>query len=378
MDRPDRSFLSHFSWSRIANWLSAHDAVLHRLIRERIPQSLVRSSLGLRLGRLIQRTVKSHAHREQSTTTYFLRNRPELDLVCSIFRGKPNLAPIDIAVLGCSNGAEVYSIAWALRNVRPDLDVHLHAVDINKEAVEFAKRGVYSLPSTDVETGADHPSENASAQVATKTHRVGASSLFERMIGSEFDEMFELSCTDAFVHRNLREGITWHVSDANASDLSEVIGLQDVVFANRFLCHMPPAEAERCLINAMALVKPGGYLFVSGIDLEVRAQTAIKMGWRPVTTLIREIHEGDPSVLVGWPFQYWGLEPFDNRLPNWEYRYAAVFQNSVTAASRVHDLRKQDVSDFMPDYPLLPALNSQEALIASVNPRIKNDAVSPG
>ena len=377
MDRQDRKFHGHPSWSGIVNWLSAHDAALHSLIGERIPPSLVRSSLGLRLGRLIQRTVKSHARREQSTTTFFLRNRPELDLVCSIFRDKPHWAQIDIAVLGCSNGAEVYSIAWALRNARPDLDVHLHAVDIKKEVVEFAKRGVYSLPSSDVETRADDSSESASAQVATKTLNVRASSLFERMIGSEFDEMFELSRTDAFVHRNLREGITWHVSDANASDLSVVIGLQDVVFANRFLCHMPPAEAESCLINAMALVKPGGYLFVSGIDLEVRAQTAIKMGWRPVTTLIREIHEGDPSVLVGWPFKYWGLEPFDNRLPNWEYRYAAVFQNSVTDASRVHDLRKQGVGDFMPEYPLLPALNSQRALIGSRNPGIKNDAVSP-
>ena len=57
---------------------------------------------------------------------------------------------LDICVLACSKGAEVYSILWAIRSARPDLRLTLHAVDISQEILEFAERGVYSLDSSDV------------------------------------------------------------------------------------------------------------------------------------------------------------------------------------------------------------------------------------
>jgi len=50
----------------------------------------------------------------------------------------------------------------------------------------------------------------------------------------------------------------------------DALGPQDIVVANRFLCHMDPGDAERCLRNVARLVCPGGHLFVSGIDLDVR------------------------------------------------------------------------------------------------------------
>ena len=51
--------------------------------------------------------------------------------------------------------------------------------------------------------------------------------------------------------------------------------------ANRFLCHMQPAEAETCLRRLAGLVNPGGYLFVSGVDLEVRTKVARECGCGP-------------------------------------------------------------------------------------------------
>jgi chemotaxis methyl-accepting protein methylase len=355
MESPYRKSAAPLSWSGVVNWISAHDVALHRLIGERIPPSLAQSSLGLGLGRFIQRTVQRYARREQSTTTYFLRNRPELALMGSALQSQSPGARIDIAVLGCSKGAEVYSIVWVLRNARPDLDLRLHAVDINKEIVEFAQQGVYSLLFCNVENCTGFGAENASTQIAARTLKDQPSSPFERMTESEFNQMFELSGNDARVRPHLREGISWHAIDANAADLPEVIGRQDIVFANRFLCHMQRADAEKCLKNAMALVKPGGYLFVSGIDLEVRAHTATRMGWRPVTKLIREIHEGDPSVLTGWPLKYWGLEPFDNRRHGWESRYAAVFQNSADAST---DKSSQPVMQREPPKPSATAASS--------------------
>ena len=124
----------------------------------------------------------------------------------------------------------------------------------------------------------------------------------------------------------LKEGISWLRGDAGDPDLVGVLGPQDIVVANRFLCHMEPAAAERCLCNLARLVKPGGYLFVSGIDLDVRTRVAWSMGWKPVTDLMREIHEGDVSLRRGWPLEYWGLEPFCKNRSDWRIRYASVFQ----------------------------------------------------
>ncbi len=128
------------------------------------------------------------------------------------------------------------------------------------------------------------------------------------------------------VKPRFREGITWLLGDAGDPGLIDALGLQDIVVANRFLCHMYPKQAEECLRNIARLVKPSGYLFVSGVDLSVRSKVARELGWRPVMELIREIHEGDPSLRRDWPLQYWGLEPLDQRRKDWKMRYSSVFQ----------------------------------------------------
>jgi len=41
---------------------------------------------------------------------------------------------------------------------------------------------------------------------------------------------------------------------------------------------------------------------------------------------MREIYEGDSSLMTGWPFGWWGLEPFSKDHPDWRIRYASVFR----------------------------------------------------
>ena len=159
---------------------------------------------------------------------------------------------------------------------------------------------------------------------------IRAASIFERMDQSEMDAMFDQEGDQAKVKSWIKEGITWRLGDASAPELIEELGTQDVVVANRFLCHMQPAAAESCLRNLARLVKPGGYLFVSGVDLDVRTKVAKEMGWQPVSDLIREIHEGDLSLATGWPLGWWGLEPFSQHEPDWMIRYASVFQVGET------------------------------------------------
>lgn len=253
------------------------------------------------------------ARRQQFFGTFFLRNRPALELMRRLARQKAHGSTLRIAVLGCSIGAEVYSILWSIRSARPDLKVLLDAVDISKEILSFAEKGIY----------------------APDTSQLVNASIFERLTEAEMAEMFDWEGEQAKVKSWLREGITWQLGDAADPELIKILVPIDIVVASNFLCHMAPADAERCLRNIGQLVSPGGYMFVSGVDLDVRTKVALDLGWEPVPELIAEIHNGDPSVRADWPWEWWGLEPLNRRKQDWQTHYAAVFRiaDPTTAVS---------------------------------------------
>ena len=255
-------------------------------------------------GAWLHALVCRRASRRQYLGTFFLRNRPALELMRRLAQQKAHGSTLRIAVLGCSIGAEVYSILWTIRSARPDLKVILCAVDISEETLSFAEKGIY-----------DHGNSGL----------VGAK-IFERLTIHEMREMFDWNGDQAKVKSWLREGITWRLGDAADPEMIVALGPHDMVVANNFLCHMAPADAAKCLRNIGQLAAPGGHLFVSGVDLEVRTKVALELGWKPLAELIAEIHEGDPSVRADWPWQWWGLEPLNRRRRDWQTRYAAAFR----------------------------------------------------
>jgi SAM-dependent methyltransferase len=239
---------------------------------------------------------------------------------------KAHSSTLKVSVLACSKGAEVYSILWTLRSARPDLRLSVQAVDISQDILDFAQRAVYSRKTLDASSAPDHESSTNVEDVTFNTCRDQNAPIFERITEEELQAMFEVDGDQVRVKPWLKEGISWLRADASEEGLVDALGPQDIVVANRFLCHMGPVAAEKCLRNIARLVKPGGYLFVSGIDLDVRAKVSQSMGWIPLPDLMREIHEGDPSIRRGWPTEYWGLEPFCDKRPDWRIRYASVFQ----------------------------------------------------
>jgi hypothetical protein len=104
------------------------------------------------------------------------------------------------------------------------------------------------------------------------------------------------------------------------------LGPQDMVIANRFLCHMQPEVAETALRNIATLVAPHGYLVCSGVDVDVRTKVIRSLGWTPITERIEELHDGDHTLRDGFPWEYWALEPLDKSKPDWQLRYATIFQ----------------------------------------------------
>jgi chemotaxis protein methyltransferase CheR len=255
-------------------------------------------------GEWLHTLVCLQATRRQFFGTFFLRNRPALELIRRLCGQKVQGGTVRIAVLGCSIGAEVYSILWTIRSARPDLRVILQAVDIAKEILEFAERGVFD-PDTCVVVG---------------------SLIFERLTAAEKQEMFDWEGSKATVKPWLREGVSWRLGDVTDPELVNVLGLHDIVVGSNFLCHMAPTEADISLRNMSRLVEAGGYLLVTGVDLDVRTKIAFELGWKPIPDLMAEIHNGDVSLRADWPWRWWGLEPLNERRSDWETRYAAVFQ----------------------------------------------------
>lgn len=265
--------------------------------------------------------------RTQSVGTFFFRNRPQLELMRRLIHQWPRGSTVTIAILGCSKGAEVYSISHIIRRSRRDLRFHIKALDISPGILEFARAGAYDLGSPYAPPNGTRGRLEAPDDVSSNTSRDQPSSMFERVSPRELEEMFVRDHECVKIRSELRRDISWHLGDAGDPNLVNALGIQDIVAANDFLCHMRPRDAEGCLRNIARLVTPGGYLFVSGVDLDVRGKVARDLGWIPITEAISEIHEGDPSLRRGWPLEYWGLEPFNRGRNDWATRYATVFRS---------------------------------------------------
>ena len=276
---------------------------LNEWIWDRLPRSVTARRPVRSLGHLVHSLVLLQ-DRRMHLGTFFLRNRPELELIGRLSRSKGKDRAVKVAILGPSNGAEVYSVAWAVRSAHPEVELRMEAVDVSAEVVEAGQKGVYRVGRSEL---VDEP-------------------IFDRMTAKEMEEMFDRNDDSLRVKPWIKEGIGWRVGDAADPGLAAALGPQDIVVANRFLCHMRPLEAEECLRNIARLVAPGGHLFVSGVDLDLRTKMATALGWKPVPDLLEEIHEGDPSLRASWPHRYWGLEPIDKGRPDWIIRYASVFQ----------------------------------------------------
>jgi chemotaxis methyl-accepting protein methylase len=284
---------------------------LNQRLWNKLPESFTALSPIRSYGNFLHTLTRIQATRGQLFHTFFMRNRPALELIRRLVERSPQTDILRVAVLGCSTGAEAYSVAWRIRSARPDLKLILHAMDISQQAVEFAKNGVYS-PATSQFAGTD---------------------MFDRLTETENEELFDKEKDSFAIKSWIKEGIRWHVGDVSDLEIVSALGPQDIVVANNFLCHMNAPMAERCLRNIARLVAPHGYLFVSGVDLDVRTKVAKELGWNPVQELLEEIYEGDPRMASGWPFNYSSLEPLNKRTQNWRLRYAAAFQLNSFAES---------------------------------------------
>ena len=252
------------------------------------------------LGRWINRRARRVQPRGGGCFTRFFRNMPQLELARDLLLEKPGGPPVKVLSLGCSTGAELYSLLWLIRTARPALGVQALGIDSEEECIQAASRGVYPFRVVEV------------AEVSDTSH--------ERLFTSERKTLV--------VQDWLKDAVTWEVGDACSSDLVARFGHHDLVLANNFLCQMSPEGAEDCLRNLAQLVAPTGYLVVSGVDLDLRSRILEGLGFVPVTTKCADIHAAEDRH-AAWPLYSWGLEPMDRTRHDWAARYATVFRSPV-------------------------------------------------
>jgi chemotaxis methyl-accepting protein methylase len=137
--------------------------------------------------------VLRYARRELA---FPIRNKAELELMRRLLDRNTPGSSVDIAVLGCSKGAEAYSILWTIRSARPDLRLTISAVDMSREVLEFAERGVYSRRS----------------DVTGDTFKDQKKSIFERLTDEEMEAMFEVEDDLVKVRPWLKDGTIWRNS----------------------------------------------------------------------------------------------------------------------------------------------------------------------
>ena len=277
---------------------------VNRPVWNRLPPRLRTTRLVRAYGSCLHAVVRRRASREMYLGTMFLRNRPALEQMRRLAYTRASGSTLRIAVLGCSVGVEVYSILWTIRSARPDLSVEIQGIDVSEEALSIAERGIFGPRESDF------------------VHWP----LFERMTDQERQEMFDWDGDGGRVKPWLRIGISWRLADACDPGLAALLGPQDLVVASNFLCHLDGPTAETCLRSLSRLAAPGGHLVVLGVDLDIRSQVALDLGWQPLEELLEEVHDGDPVLRADWPWHWWGLEPLDRSRSDWRLRYASVFR----------------------------------------------------
>ena len=176
--------------------------------------------------------------------TYFLREDYQFDsLLTSVLprvmaerRRLGRSGPIRIMSLPCSTGEEPYSIALRLLEEWPlidQVDVEIHAGDIDSAVLASARNGVYG------------------ARSLQRVPRAWRDRHFEHVD----DDQYQLT-------RMIRNAVTF--SKVNVCDSAQMTAYTDfdVIFCRNVLIYFDPLSCRRAAENLYGALRPGGYVFL--------------------------------------------------------------------------------------------------------------------
>jgi chemotaxis protein methyltransferase CheR len=213
---------------------------------------------------------------------------------------------LKVTVMGCSTGAEPYSIASILRKRYPDLTFRVYAYDIDQGCIDKARSARYT--TEDVLNN-----ELIASGFVNNT--------FDEFVNNTFDKV------DGYyvIKKNIRKHVHFSVADALDTNLSRQIGTSDIVFAQHFLIHLKHEQAVKGFRNICRLLNPKAALFIAGIELDMLVKLTRENNLIPCEYKVEEIHKEVGIYGKGWPYTYLGCEPFMTVRKNWQRRYSTIF-----------------------------------------------------
>ena len=239
------------------------------------------------------------------TYTQFLRLPHQYEALAGpvidfLTTGRSSARPLRIIDIGCSTGAEVYSVASVLRRLRPETGFEIIGVDIEEPVLDQARRAEYTREEV----------------------------YLNRVMPEEFVQAtFDRDGDTYRVKEEFRNSVTFQRGDILNDESVASLGRGDIVFAQNLLMNLPWRPSIRAFANILRLLDDRAVLFIDGVEPGLRARVTKRHGLRPLDYAIAEIHEeARLERAFGYPDKHWGLEPFlPDRYPDWKRRYATIF-----------------------------------------------------
>jgi len=242
-----------------------------------------------------------------STHTYtcFYRSPTQLSTVSEAvmeFLGDPVRSGqhVEIVLMACSSGAEVYTLASWLMHQVPQLSFHITASDLHQSMVDKAALGEYK------------PEEALQSEYITP----------------EFIEQTFIKRGDVYaVKPEIREKATFVQADLlDSQGLAGRFGPAQLVLAQNVLFHLKPEQARVAFGNLYRMLAPKAALLVEGMDQDLRIELTKQYGLEPLLENHRRIYvETRVHTPRDWWNYYWGSEPYFPLRSERERRYGTIF-----------------------------------------------------
>ncbi len=254
-------------------------------------------------GRMRQRALRARCPRSNSHSyTSFYRSPPQLEALCGPVLSRlqeKGADPLSILVLAGSNGAEAYTLASEIRSRRPDLDFRIRASDLHEHTVRHAEKAAYSL--SEVTQGLPVP---------------------EDFLSRTFDLIDDLYV----VKPEIQALVSFEQADLLAPEIADRFRPADIVLVQNVLFHLPPDMARKAFASVLKLLKPGAFLFIEGMELDMRSELTRAAALVPLDYKVKEIYEySRRHIPTFWWRHYFGNEPYSRFAWNRLARYSTIF-----------------------------------------------------
>jgi len=251
------------------------------------------------LGMFVHAWQSGRQMRTQSTATKLFRNVRQFQALEGPLAHLAAADRLRVLVAACSTGCEAYTLAGYLAARFPQLDWRIDAFDLSPDAVCVARRGQYA-------------------------HLDDAAYDETDLVGRISRRLLERHHEGWVVAQRIRDRMSFEVADVLAPSMARRCDY-DLVLGQNFMIHMLPEAAARALSALVGAARPGGALFLGGMDPTARVAALTAHRLRPVTWQLEAIHDADAMRRSAWPWYYWALEPINPHHPEHALRYSTIF-----------------------------------------------------